>query len=298
VDVQAQANVAITGLAISGSNGAGPYVAGMSFTLTVTFSNTGGTQATNVDNALTFGTYAHLTPTDPDIVIIAAGGTNTQTFTITSDASATTAAVTIRATWIGTEAISSRSIYGGPNEVNVNMQTVSNVFVDTIALNATFALIDRWVLATVTVRNTGGTAVINGSIVLTFNATVGVTQVAVNQSTGLTLGAGATIGVQIRFQIPAGVPAVNVIRFHVTFNGTEAISNETVPDTSIDITIIVLPASAGGPDNTIIIIVVITGFGMFFLGSAAFAHNKRRGTSIKIPRRKGKKGTSSYEVAS
>nr|MDO8087494.1 PKD domain-containing protein [Candidatus Sigynarchaeum springense] len=234
VRMQARASVAISGIVISGPNGAGPYVAGMSFTLTVAFSNTGGTGATNVDATLTFGSYTHLTSTGPAAVIVNANSTNTQAFSITAATGATTAAVTITATWTGTEAISSRAMSGDAiaDTTNVSIQSPSSAFVDAVALNATASLASGWVLAEVNVRNTGGTAITGCTVTLTFNSTTSITQVALNSSTGLNLSASGEIVVQFRFQIPAIEPVGNTIRVQASFSGTEAITGRAVSNST------------------------------------------------------------------
>nr|MDO8112578.1 hypothetical protein [Candidatus Sigynarchaeota archaeon] len=163
VGIQSQANVAITNLVITGPNGAGPYVAGMSFTLTVTFSNTGGLAAT-VDAMMDDGAYIGLSWTDPAAVIVIAGGTNTQVFTVTAAAGAATAFVTITVVWIGTEAITLRAISGDmpQDTIGVNMQAQASVTITNLVITGpngagpyvggmSFTL-------TVTFSNTGGLA--------------------------------------------------------------------------------------------------------------------------------------------
>jgi hypothetical protein len=209
----------------------GPYVGGMTMTLTITFGNTGGTSAT-VDATIDDGAYTGLTLTaNPAAVAVAAGGTNTQAFSVPILAGATTAAVTITALWTGTEAISSRAMNGGPNTVNVNIQSQAVVSVETVSLNSTSGPNGRWIMATVSVRNTGGTAVTGGSVVLTFNATAAITQVAIN-STGITLAAGGLVYAQVKFQIPLAEPIGNTIRVDATFSGTEQYSARSVVDTT------------------------------------------------------------------
>ncbi|NMC08499.1 MAG: hypothetical protein GYA24_25040, partial [Candidatus Lokiarchaeota archaeon] len=149
----------ITSMVVSGSNGAGPYVGGMSFTLTITFSNTGGTQATGVGVALTFGGYTHLTPNAPATVAVNAGSTNTQAFMISIAAAATTATVTLSASWSGTEAISNRILNGGPNTQTVVVQARAIMSITSIQYtNGTGTYVGGMKFTVrVTFSNTGGT---------------------------------------------------------------------------------------------------------------------------------------------
>jgi len=97
--------VAINSIAITAPRAVpGPYIGGETITLVVTFGNTGGTTAT-VDATVDDAAYAGLTFNNPAAVVVPAGGTITQTHTITALAAALSAAVTITATWTGTEAI-------------------------------------------------------------------------------------------------------------------------------------------------------------------------------------------------
>jgi hypothetical protein len=72
VNIQSQASVAITSMALTPIAAPGPYVGGMTMTLTITFSNTGGTAAT-VDATIDDGAYTGLTLTsNPTAVTVAA----------------------------------------------------------------------------------------------------------------------------------------------------------------------------------------------------------------------------------
>jgi hypothetical protein len=83
-------------------------------------------------------------------------------FSVPILAAATTAAVTIAASWTGTEAISTRGINGGPNNILVNIQSQANVVITSVVVSGmenAFPTIGGIIFTvTVTLSNTGGTA--------------------------------------------------------------------------------------------------------------------------------------------
>jgi hypothetical protein len=86
------------------------YVAGETMVLNVTYRNTGGTDALNVDSTLDFGGNTDLTPSNPAAITVPAHGNASQIFTITIDSAAATATVNITASATGSENITSRSL--------------------------------------------------------------------------------------------------------------------------------------------------------------------------------------------
>ncbi|MEX2757397.1 MAG: hypothetical protein Q6365_018610 [Candidatus Sigynarchaeota archaeon] len=158
VVIQKQAIVSITSLVdLTGQSG---YNAGESFQLLVTYSNTGGTDAT-VDAMLDDGAYTLLTFSNPDAVIVPASGTANQTFRVDVSAGAATAVVTIVATWTGIEALSGRSISGDvppdtktiqigyPPEITISGLSVSGggVYVGGMSFSLTVAFSNTGTLA-------------------------------------------------------------------------------------------------------------------------------------------------------
>ncbi|MBN2150685.1 MAG: hypothetical protein JW839_04465, partial [Candidatus Lokiarchaeota archaeon] len=121
IHVQSASAVSIVALALAPHASPGPYFYGESFTLTATFANTGGTAAT-VDATIDDGAYTGLSWDDPGAVVVPEGSTASQDFTI-EVVSGTAVAVTIMATWTGTEAISGRAISGDtpPDTIPVNI---------------------------------------------------------------------------------------------------------------------------------------------------------------------------------
>ncbi|MBN2151110.1 MAG: hypothetical protein JW839_06690, partial [Candidatus Lokiarchaeota archaeon] len=108
IHIQARAIVSITASAITSPRAApGPYAAGENLTLTVTFTNTGGTAAT-VGATLAFGGYTKISHRSSPAVVVGACGQGTQEFTIVVDADATNELVTIVVGWNGTEASTGR----------------------------------------------------------------------------------------------------------------------------------------------------------------------------------------------
>ncbi|MEX2718699.1 MAG: beta strand repeat-containing protein, partial [Candidatus Sigynarchaeota archaeon] len=122
----------------------------------------------------------------------------------------------------------------------VNIQSHANIVIDTVITNTTIVRPDRWVLAIVDVQNTGGTAVANGTITLTFTgngSSYVVSQTAVNVTMGsLYIPANGRIGAQIRFLVSATAGNNLVIWVNATFSGKEAISDATRTDLAADIT--------------------------------------------------------------
>nr|MDO8085475.1 hypothetical protein [Candidatus Sigynarchaeum springense] len=110
--IQAQEAVSITTLAITSPRPApGPYIGSEVLTLQVTFQNVGGTPAT-VDATIDDGLYTDLSWNDPAAIIVNAGSTNTQYFTIIVAASPATAEVAFTVVWTGTEQYSARALSG------------------------------------------------------------------------------------------------------------------------------------------------------------------------------------------
>nr|MDO8110764.1 toll/interleukin-1 receptor domain-containing protein [Candidatus Sigynarchaeota archaeon] len=239
ITTQAEANVTITNLAVAP---AGPCVGGTSFTLTVTYNNTGGTAAT-VDGACTAGTYTFLTFSDPIAVVVNAGNTNTQIFTVSIAAGATTnASVDIHVTWSGIEAISSRSIGGDApvDQVLVAIQAQANVVITSLILTPTAApgpyVAGTSFTLTVTYSNVGGTNALNVNagasagiyVGLTFNNPVPITVNAINTNTQ-----------QFMVTIAAGAGTNTSVDIHVIWSGTEAITGRSIGgDTPVDAIIV------------------------------------------------------------
>jgi len=226
VVIQAQANVAISSMVISGANGVGPYVGGMNFTLTITYSNIGGTTANNVNATLTFGGYAFLAQVNnPAPVSIFATSTNTQAFTISAAAAATSATVTISATWTGTESISNDPLNGGPNTQTVVIQSQANVQLTTIVdttNNAPYMTGNVFVV-TVTFNNLGE-APATVDAVLTF----GGYSFLVSDNPGSVLVAGLGSQTQVfTVSVQAGAPSAAVI-ISATWRGNEVGTNRPI----------------------------------------------------------------------
>ncbi|MBN2150180.1 MAG: PKD domain-containing protein, partial [Candidatus Lokiarchaeota archaeon] len=121
ITIEAASTLEITSLAITTPRAApGPYVAGESFTLRVTFSNTGALAVT-VDASIDAGVYTGLSWNNPAAVVVAAGGTSMQDFTVNVAAGADTAAVTLAATWNGTEDGTGNPLSGGSPSLLVNI---------------------------------------------------------------------------------------------------------------------------------------------------------------------------------
>nr|MDO8083590.1 hypothetical protein [Candidatus Sigynarchaeum springense] len=132
VAIQSQASVTISG--ITYQTGSGTYVGGMTFVIRVAFSNSGGTSANGVTALPNYAGYTFLSANTSSTIGIVSGGIGFIYFLITVSGSATTAAVTINATWSGTEAISTRSLSGnaGTHAQLVNIQSQANVAITSI----------------------------------------------------------------------------------------------------------------------------------------------------------------------
>jgi hypothetical protein len=237
VNIQSRANVAITGMALTPIAAPGPYVAGMTITLTVTFTNTGGTSAT-VDATIDDGVYTGLDlAANPAAVVVAAGGTNTQVFSVPILAGATAAAVTIAAMWTGTEAISARAINGGPNIVLVNIQLQAIVVLSVITAAGNVYSPSAVFNVFVTFTNTGGTqATVDAVLVFTYaNGTV-YTDLSQDNPAGVVVAAGATVNQTIQVTVAAS-PANGLVLISATWTGSEQYSAraingvDLIPDT-------------------------------------------------------------------
>nr|MDO8109556.1 hypothetical protein [Candidatus Sigynarchaeota archaeon] len=142
VAIQAQSNVAITG--ITYRTGSGTYVGGMTFVIRVAFSNNGGTTANNVvipdkslSGILILGISSKYTYNSSNTITITAGGTGFINFLITLDADAPTQpSANISAKWNGTEAISNRPLSGnsGTNNLFVAIQQQANLLITSVDL--------------------------------------------------------------------------------------------------------------------------------------------------------------------
>ncbi|MBN2150488.1 MAG: lamin tail domain-containing protein, partial [Candidatus Lokiarchaeota archaeon] len=232
VIIQAQAAVSITSVAVSGLNGPGPYVGGMNFTVRVTLSNTAGGTSATIDSTLSFGSYTHLNSSNPAAVLISPLEVYVQEFTITVSTYATTAAVTITATWTGIESISGRTLSGDvpADTVIVNIQSQANTFVDTVTdiTNQPQYLRGQSFIVEVVVRNTGGTQVTNGTLRIYFNPT-GDLSPNMTQHTGLSISASGSRTLRFNVTVlPSALP--RVVTINANFTCTESISGRALSD--------------------------------------------------------------------
>jgi hypothetical protein len=230
VAIQAQANIAITGITLAQGNGT--YVGGQTFTVSTEVKNTaasGAASAINVVVTLAFGRYGSLSASPSTGITIPAGDNQDIDIVVTvSNSAMTNSSVLVSATVAASEEISGRVLSAGPVTIGVSIQSRAFVIIPVVMLNATITRPNRWVLATVTFKNTGGTAVNSSGITLIFNNTYIQAQVAVNLSTGLYLPANGRDGVQIRFFISPSAPNNTWIDVDARFSGTEAISGRNV----------------------------------------------------------------------
>ncbi|MHA1848899.1 MAG: hypothetical protein ACTSXU_14750 [Promethearchaeota archaeon] len=268
VNIQSQASVAIT--SIQDTTAGTAYVEGMSFTIVVTFQNTGGTDAT-VDATLTYGGYTYLSSNDPAAVTVPAGGSITQSFTVTVQAGATGQIVTIGATWTGTEAISGRVLSGndGGNTENVDIRSAVNAYVDevldtgsgTYNLGATFNV-------RVTLRNDGGVDAINVGVDLFFNVSGQLTYTNTTNNESLTIPAAGQLIVW--FQCTVSLTATNNtwISLDASFSGNEQFSGDAISD-----------SGANTPDE-----ILISTFSPFSVSAVDSTGNPRypRGGSLTV----------------
>ncbi|MHA1682897.1 MAG: lamin tail domain-containing protein, partial [Promethearchaeota archaeon] len=81
LDIQSQADVVIT--SIQDITAHAVYVAGETFTIRVHYSNTGGTDAINIDGLIIFNGYSWMASDNPGPISISAGSTDYQDFLIT-----------------------------------------------------------------------------------------------------------------------------------------------------------------------------------------------------------------------
>nr|MDO8115009.1 PKD domain-containing protein [Candidatus Sigynarchaeota archaeon] len=139
VTVQAQAQLNIT--SVLDITGNAPYWRGETFTVRVTYHNGGGTDALNVDSTLNFNSYAHMTTSDPVPVVVSAGSSAYQDFTVTVRISATTAMVEIDAMTSGNENNTGRLLEtatGSNNDLHVQITYDLDYFSVTISVDLSF----------------------------------------------------------------------------------------------------------------------------------------------------------------
>jgi hypothetical protein len=226
-------------MGIAYHSGNGTYIAGMSLSVRVTFSNTGGTSAT-VDAVLLFNGYDYLSQGNPAAVIVAASGSQVQDFTVSISQSATSQnPAVIDASWNGTESISGRSISGdqGSNHLNVKIQAAASlVITSVIDLNSTSPY--GWgknFTARVTVENTGGTAVENMTVQLFFGSATGITT---SPFTAQYLGIGISSNYQFVVIIAFGA-TLGTVTITANATGDELISGDDLSDTDNSLQFIV-----------------------------------------------------------
>nr|MDO8109166.1 PKD domain-containing protein [Candidatus Sigynarchaeota archaeon] len=241
VAIQARANVAITNLAVTP---AGPYVGGTSFTLTVTYGNTGGTAAT-VDATMDDGAYTGLNWNDPTAVTVNPSSSNSQAFSVTVTAGATTnASVDIHVTWSGNEAITNRAISGDMliDQILVAIQSQAVVAITNLAVTPAGPYVGGTSFTlTVTYGNTGGTA---GTVTAacTAGTYVGLTFVV---PAAVSVPAGGANTQLVTVNIAAGAGTNASVDIHVTWSGTEAISGRAISgDMLIDQILVAIQSQA------------------------------------------------------
>jgi len=234
INIQSRSSITITSIIVSGSNGVGPYVGGMGFTATVTFSNTAGGTAATVSAVLTFGGYSGIGQNTPSPVSVSAGSTNTQAFTVNSAAGAASAVVTINATWTGNESISNRAIngYASLGHVGtVTMQSRASVSITSIGVrtgNGTYVASTSFKIR-VYYFNAGGTTANSISTGLSFNGYSYLT----SNSSGLIVDPASSSAFEdflITVSVAANTAAVNISCS--TWTGSEAISSRALSGTS------------------------------------------------------------------
>jgi hypothetical protein len=225
-NVNIQSRAAITITQIQYTNGTGTYVGGMSFSVQLTFSNIAGGTSATVDAVLTFGGYGFLTQTNPSSVTVAAGGTQVQDFVVTALTSATTSAVTINATWTGTEAISSRALSGnaGSNVRNVNIQSRANVAITEIQDRTGLGIYVGGMTFVIRVnfQNTGGTTANNVNTTLNYAS---YPYLSSNASGLITVLAGGVAHKDFLITVASNAVTNSSALIRATWTGIEAVSN-------------------------------------------------------------------------
>jgi hypothetical protein len=225
VPIQQQANVAITSVLVHGTP-APPFVGGMTFTVEITYSNTGGTAANSVNSTFNFGTYTGCTVlSGTSFVTVNAGASGiTQDFTISITSGAgTNASVWIHAAWTGTEQYSDRALNGDStgNNLHVPVQEQASTTISSITTPGTNGTYVGGMTFAVRVSfsNTGGTAVNGITAALAFTGS-GLSANGTNHI--MTIAADGTG--HIDFLITVATTATTQATISATWNGTEAIS--------------------------------------------------------------------------
>ncbi|MEX2684523.1 MAG: hypothetical protein Q6373_023335 [Candidatus Sigynarchaeota archaeon] len=226
VNIQSQASVTIT--SINYLTGSGTYVGGMTFDVRVSFRNNGGTLATSITATLGFGGYGSLSTNASNTISIAAGATGYLDFQISVAALATSALVTISATWTGTEAISMRALNGnsGSNTLNVNIQSQTLVqFVKIFDLyggsTPEYVAGMNFTMRVEFTNRFGGTDAINFTVYLNF---FGNSFLTTNASAPVTIAAGQNSS-YIDFLVYISSTATNsFVYIGASWTGQEAIS--------------------------------------------------------------------------
>nr|MDO8109505.1 PKD domain-containing protein [Candidatus Sigynarchaeota archaeon] len=230
VAIQPRAGVSITSLEISPP---GPYLGGQTFSLIVTFSNTGGTAAT-VDGTCSALSYTYLTFNNPAAVVVNAGEMSMQVFigSIATDAT-TNMSVDIHVTWSGTEAISGRAISG-------------DTPVDSILISVGCG--SRGITSLAVAPSSPFVAGTSFTLTVTFNNEMGYgatmdamlddgtyTGLSWNNPVAMHVSAGGTATQQFTVTIAAGAATNASVDIHVTWSGYEDITMRAINgDTPID----------------------------------------------------------------
>jgi hypothetical protein len=222
VGVQSFSNVAITSVVVSGSNGPGPYVAGMNFTVNVTYSNTGGTNA-DANATLSFGTYTFLTPNNPGVVTVGVGTSASQVFTV----SVSESAVTWNNVPIDVQAVCIEDITNTVSTTSTISTTVSIREHSTVAITAITLTtgngnytVDSTFTLEVRFDNTGDTAA-TVDAVLGFGSYMDLSQ---NNPAAVFVAAGGWT-IQAFIVTVSPTAALDTVTINATWTGTEAISN-------------------------------------------------------------------------
>nr|MDO8110061.1 fibronectin type III domain-containing protein [Candidatus Sigynarchaeota archaeon] len=177
VTIKAQAALAITN--ITALTGNGTYQRGQTFIIKINFINTGGATAINVAAIPTFGGYGYLSANMSGSISILAGGTGFIKFLISVAGGAEARdPVTISATWIGFEEISSRALSGnsGSNNLNVTIEGPPSAPQTLTAIPGSNQVVLNWTAP----ASDGSSAITNYSVYVgtapggeTLNTTVG-----------------------------------------------------------------------------------------------------------------------------
>ncbi|MHA1890788.1 MAG: hypothetical protein ACTSYS_07345, partial [Promethearchaeota archaeon] len=132
VNVITQATLSI--ISITDLSGNGTYIEGESFTVRVTYQNTGDAAINNLDGILDFNTYSYLSQDDPGPITLSGHSTLYQDFNVTVLTGAPTSIITIDASANGTEQYSGRvlSATSGANDLSLNIQSKANLVIVSI----------------------------------------------------------------------------------------------------------------------------------------------------------------------